>query len=162
MKHIFLLSVSVIFVLFTHAQPVKDADFQTVAGTWTGKLTYLDYSSNKEVAIDAKLATIRKKENHYELKFDYPNEPGYGGKDVYRIAESGTMINDMKVIERNTQADGSLKIVLEAKGKDGNEGKAATFNHVLLLSSKKFSITKMVRFDGEEKFFQRNQYVFTR
>lgn len=162
MKHIFLLSALVIFVLFAHAQSVKDADFQTVTGAWTGKLTYLDYSSNKEVAINAKLATSRKKENHYELKFDYPNEPGYGGKDVYRIGENGTKINDMKVIERSTQADGSLKIVLEAKGKDGNEGKAATFNHILLIANNKFSITKLVRFDGEEKFFQRNQYAFTR
>ena len=92
----------------------------------------------------------------------YVDEPSHNGKEECRIKAKGTMINESNVIERTAQPDGALKIMLEEKGKDGNDFKPATFHHVLLIDNNKFTMTKLVRFDGETTFFQRNQYSFNR
>lgn len=152
-----LLLVSVI-----HAQSISADDLRSLPGDWKGKLTYLDYSSNKEVSIQATLKAEMKKENSIRLHFDYPAEPGYGSKEQYTISDNGKMVNDMKVIERTTLSDGSLKIVLENRGKDGNDQKLAVFHHVFELGKNSFMLSKLVKFEGQEKFFQRNQYSFQR
>ncbi|MGB2703342.1 MAG: hypothetical protein WBC81_06735, partial [Chitinophagaceae bacterium] len=97
-----------------------------------------------------------------EVAIFFADEPNKSGKDKYRIRKSGTMINKRKLIERTVLPDGSLKIVLEEMGKDGNDSKTATFHHVLLIANKEFTMTKLVKFDGETTFFQRNQYSFSR
>lgn len=141
---------------------VSITDFQPATGTWKGQLTYLDYSSNKEVSIQATLNAEVKGDNRIKLNFDYPAEPGYGSKEQYEIRENGKMVNDMKVMERTTLSDGSLKIVLESRGKDGNDQKPAVFHHVFELGKNSFMLSKLVKFEGQEKFFQRNQYSFQR
>jgi hypothetical protein len=141
---------------------VRSKDFTPLAGKWTGTLTYLDYSSNKLESIKANLYTEIKNDSLFELNIYYTDEPSHNAKDEYRIREKGTIINDTKVIERTALPNGVLKIVLEEKGKDGNDSKPATFHHVMLISKNKFTLTKLVKFDGEATFFQRNQYTFSR
>ncbi|MBL7738865.1 MAG: hypothetical protein JNK14_06565 [Chitinophagaceae bacterium] len=162
MKHLFILVITAGIFCSAQSQSVTSKDFQTVAGSWTGELTYLDYTSNKKESIKTSLAIKKKSEDHFEMDFSYPGESGHGGKDHYRIKANGTMINDMKVIERSVQPDGSVKVVLEEKGKDGNDSRSATFHHLLVLGKNQFTITKLVKFDGEGDFFQRNQFVFNR
>lgn len=137
-------------------------DFQPAAGTWKCQLTYLDYTSGKQESIPANTKVEIKGKSRVKMAIYYTNEPSRNGKDLYRIRENGTMINDQRVIERTLLADGKLKIVLESKGPDGNDHKPATFHHELLIGKNTFTMTKRVRFDGEENFFQRNQYAFTR
>jgi hypothetical protein len=72
------------------------------------------------------------------------------------------MINDTKVIECSVLPGGALKIVLEEKGKDCNDRKPATFHHVMVISKNKFTLTRLVKFDDDSNFFQRNQYSFSR
>jgi uncharacterized membrane protein YphA (DoxX/SURF4 family) len=145
-----------------HAQTVTKKDFTVLEGKWKGTLTYLDYTSNKDETIKSNAIVEVKKGNVFTLGFYYTDEPKKGGKDRYRINAEGTMINNMKVIERTVQPDGGLKIVLESRGTDGNDHKAATFHHVLLIEPGKFSMSKLVRFDGEADFFRRNEYLFIR
>jgi len=141
---------------------ISIADLKPAAGKWKGQLTYLDYTSNKQESIPATASVEIKGENLLKLAIYYTIEPSRNGKDVYRIKENGTMINDQRVIERTLQADGTVKIVLESNGPDGNDHKPATFHHELVIGNTVFTMTKRVRFDGEDQFFQRNQYTFSR
>lgn len=141
---------------------VSSKDFTPLAGEWKGTLTYLDYTSNKSESIKANLYAELKNDSLFELNIYYTDEPSHNAKDKYRIRENGTMINDTKVIERSVQPNGVLKIVLQEKGDDGNDSKPATFHQVILISKNKFTLTKLVKFDGEAAFFQRNQYSFSR
>jgi uncharacterized membrane protein YphA (DoxX/SURF4 family) len=141
---------------------VSIEDFKPLAGKWTGKLSYLDYVSNTPETIKAGIEVEIKTGNMFAFSIYYTNEPNHNSTEKYTIGEKGSMINDRKVIERTVQADGAVKIVMEDRGIDGNDDKMATFHHILLISKDKFVITKMVRYDGEESFFQRNQYVFSR
>jgi uncharacterized membrane protein YphA (DoxX/SURF4 family) len=137
-------------------------DFKPLEGRWSGTLTYLDYSRNTNETIKTNVEVSIKNAALFEVGIFYSDEPNKNGKDKYRIRKKGAMVNKRMVIERSIQSDGSLKIVLEEKGKDGNDSKPATFHHVLLIAGNKFTMTKLVKFDGETNFFQRNQYSFSR
>ena len=162
MKKVIFMLTAFFLVASSKAQTISVDDIKPIEGNWVGTLTYLDYSSNKEATIQSSLIVKIKNDKKYEFDIRFPKEPGYGGKDKYHIKENGAMINDMKIIERVKQPDGALKIVMESKGKDGNDNKKATFHHIMLVGKTNFSITKMVKFEGEKEFFQRNQYVFNR
>ncbi len=141
---------------------ISSKDFIPLAGKWTGTLSYLDYTSNTTESIESNLFAEIKNDSLFELNIYYTDEPSHNAKDKYSIRGKGTMINNAKVIERSVLSNGILKIVLEEKGKDGNDSKPATIHQVMLISKNKFSLTKLVRFDGETTFFQRNQYSFSR
>jgi hypothetical protein len=143
-------------------QSVSISDFKPLEGRWSGTLTYLDYSSNTNETIKTNVEVSIKNATVFEMGIFYTDEPNKNEKDKYRIRKNGTMINKRKLIERTLLPDGTLKIVLQDKGTDGNDYKPATFHHVLLISKNKFTMTKLVKFDGEINFFQRNQYSFRR
>ncbi len=158
-----LFSITALFLsVMVLAQKVSSNDFKVLEGNWTGQLTYLDYTSNKQETIPSTLKASVTRSNKFELKFGYPGESGKGGADVYKISEDGSLVNNMKVLERTEQQDGTLKIVLEQKGPDGNDHRPATFHHILEIGKDKFVMTKMVKFDNEKNFFRRNQYEFSR
>jgi hypothetical protein len=162
MKQIFLL-LTVVFIFFTAiAQTVSSNDLQGITGNWTGQLSYLNYSDNKEVTIKATLAVVKKKKNVFIFNFDYPGEAGHGSKEKYQIRNKGRSLAHQRVIERTVLEDGSIKIILEEKGKDGNDQKSAIFHHVLVVGTNTFTISKRVRFENENDFFQRNKYIFSR
>lgn len=162
MKKTISAIAALLLVTVIHAQSISADDLRSLPGEWKGQLTYLDYSSNKEVSIKAVLKAEMKGDSRVKLNFDYPAEPGYGSKEQFEIRENGKMVNDMKVIERTELPDGSLKIVLENRGKDGNDQQPAVFHHVFELGKSRFVLSKLVKFEGQEKFFQRNQYSFNR
>lgn len=162
MKQVFFLIASFLMIAYASAQKVSTNDFKALQGNWSGKLTYLDYTSNAEESITTTLIASVTGSNMFELDFRFPGESGKGGADSYKISEDGKLINDMKVLDRSIEKDGILKIVLEQRGPDGNDNKWATFHHVLEIGKNKFRMTKMVKFDDEKNYFRRNQFVFTR
>lgn len=162
MKQLFVIAALIFLQSPVISQRVSINDFKNIEGSWSGQLTYLDYTSNKQESINANMKGHTKGNNQFELDFRYPGETGKGGSDVYSLQKNGRAINGMKVLERTESSDGSLKIVLEDKGKDGNDNKKATFNFILEMGNNKFVMTKMVKFDGEKEFFQRNQYILSR
>jgi hypothetical protein len=141
---------------------LEPAELSLLQGTWTGNLTYLDYTSKKEVTIKAVIYGWRKnnKSRVWHVKYEYPNEPGYTSSDTYKVSSNGAMLGGLKLLEKTKLADGTLKLVLEEKGKDDN--RPATMRHTILLSANKLVITKMVRMEGETDFFRRNEYSMTR
>ncbi len=141
---------------------VNIKDFVLLEGKWKGQLVYRDYSSNKDQTIPCNISVDFPGENKFTLNLYYTEEPDHNAAEIYEIKANGTLINDRKVIERIELPDGSLRVVTEDKGMDGNDPKPAIFHHEIIISKIKLIITKLVRYEGEEKFFQRNQYVFTR
>ncbi|HNR17668.1 MAG TPA: hypothetical protein PKG90_13450 [Chitinophagaceae bacterium] len=161
MKQIVLILSLTCLASAAKSQTVSSEDFKPIEGEWKGKLTYLDYTSNKQDTIDAWL-TAKLRGKAVDFSIGYPGESGKGGKDRYEIKDNGTKINGMKIIDRTTTGDGMLKLVLEEKGKDGNDHKPATFHYELIIGETTFIMTKLVKFEGSDQFFQRNQYRFNR
>lgn len=160
---IFCLVMAVFSGRAQNQQPaLEPAELNLLQGTWTGNLTYLDYTSKKEVSIKAVIYGWRKnsKSRVWHVKYEYPNEPGYTSRDTYRVSSDGGMVSGRKLVEKTKLDDGTLKLVLEEKGKDDNQ--PATLRYIILLSATKLVITKMVRFEGAADFFRRNEYSMSR
>jgi hypothetical protein len=162
MKTIFF-SILVLVSLITNAQQTINLnDFKLLEGNWKGSLTYLDYRSGTSETIKSNAAIAIKGRDVIELSLYYTDEPDHNNAELYQIKEKGTMLNNMKVVERIKQADGALKIIFESKGPDENDYKPAIFNHIYVIAKNNFTINKMVRFEGEDNFFERKQYSFSR
>ncbi|MFM9911289.1 MAG: DoxX family protein [Chitinophagaceae bacterium] len=160
---ILLMSTS----LIAQTPPIIQAnELINLQGNWIGTLTYLDYGSGKETVIACNIfghpKKTSKKNNTWVLDFSYPKEKGQEHVDEYRINKDGKTINKLKLLEKSLLPDGTLKIVLEEKGKDGNDQKPATFQRILLIGAQKLSIIKMVRFDDSKEFFKRHEFSFSR
>ena len=162
MKKIILFLTCAFGSYVSQSQTVTSSDLTALKGEWKGQLSYLDYSSSKQETIKASLTVKELSDGKVELNFNYPNEPSYKSKEVYSIRQNGTYISDMKVIERSALADGGFRIVLEEKGKDGNQNLPATFHHIIELKGNSISLAKQVKFDGGGEFFERNRYTLSR
>ena len=144
------------------AQSLKTDDLQPAAGTWKGSLTYLDYSSEKKETIKAGVVLRINDTSEYSIGFFYSDEPDHNQTVKYIIKENGSLVNDKKVIEKTRLLDGSLRIVLESRGSDGNDRMQATLRDVLVVGPDSFTISKWVLFDDADEYFERNKYVFSR
>ncbi len=141
---------------------ISQKDFLPITGKWTGTLTYLDYTSNKTERIPANALIELAGADSYDQYLYYSAEPDKNKKFRYTISTDGRMLNDMTVVEKMMLEDGKLQLILESSGADGNDNKPARFRHILIIGEKTFSITKMVKFEGEKDYFQRNRYEFGR
>ncbi len=128
---------------------------------WIGTLTYLDYSSNKRTSIKSNLKVSGLASNYRGWKFDYiyPEEPKANSSAFVRLSNDGAMVNGQKVVEFSKEKDYS-RLVTESEGPDN--GKKAIFRFTYLFSPKSFSITKEVKAEGSDEFFERNTYNWTR
>jgi hypothetical protein len=136
-------------------------DFKPLEGWWSGQLSYMDYSSSKTTRIKAAAEVKLLDKNHFELTTLYPDEPSHNGTEVYTIGEDGNTLNDLTLQAKEKSGRGS-SISFFSTGTDGNDGHPATIKYIWFISRKKFSITKLVKKDSEQEFFQRNKYEFTR
>lgn len=146
---------------------LQTGDLLLLRGTWKGTLSYKDYSSNTYESIPVIIYGWCKDENEqncrtWTLKFEYPDEPKANHESDYTIGNNGHNFNGALIIKKEKLKDGTLRFITEQKGKDGNEQKPCTIQCVYQLSYSTFSITKLVKFDGEKDFFQRNAYKVTR
>lgn len=145
---------------------IQPEELKNFEGSWKGSLTYKDYSTGKETSIAATVVChLAKPENEsrtWVMNFDYPGEKGHDHSEEYRINKEGTGISNKLLVEKTLLPDGSLKIILEEKGKDGNDQKPAIFHHIIKLSASTLTITKMVRFEGDQVFIKRNEYQFSK
>lgn len=158
-----IISIALLCSLFLSAQDkISIADFKAIEGKWKGTLTYLDYSSNKPVTIPANTMIEIVSDSSFDQYVYYTEEPDKSKKSRYTISANGDMLDEKKLLQKTILPDGSIKLLLESKGPDGNDQKPATFQHVMILSATLFKITKLVKFDGEENFFQRHEYAFSR
>lgn len=138
-------------------------DFNEAVGQWQGSLTYLDYTSGQPYTMPAELE-IRQLpgKNQFLLADHYPGEPQADGADTLAIADRGRGLNAARVVSRKKRADGSLELVTESEGVDGNDNRPATFRLTYVLGPAVFSRTKEVRFTGEAVWIKRHEYAYSR
>lgn len=145
-----------------HAQSVRLTDIKPAEGKWKGTLTYLDYTSSKTETINANAEVLVTGSKAFSIEFYYTDEPSHNNRQPFLVNDDGTQVNEEKVMEKTRLLNGSLRIVLESRGTDGNDNKKAVLREVMIISPHDFSIAKWVRFEGETEFFERNKYVFSR
>jgi hypothetical protein len=166
MKSLFTILTVVAFFSSGIAQvPVQTLifDFELASGSWTGSLTYLDYSTGKPFTMPADLEMKRiSGSNAFLVSNIYPNEKSANGKDTLRITDDGVFINKAKVSTRRVWPDGTIDIVTEETGKDGNDGKMALFRHTYTIGKTTFSKRKEVQFEGTTTWILRHEYSYKR
>lgn len=110
----FLLFLSIVFSLSGQTGIAMTDDFDVLAGgRWTGKLTYLDYSSNETTTIRTtlKVEPVKPGKPVWRFYHVYPDEPQANHTNKVRIASNGRRINNETVISRVRIADGSIELV---------------------------------------------------
>lgn len=154
-----------LLILFTSAFiiTVSIKDFKPAFGKWKGTITYLDYTSGKPFTMPCNITVSKDKKNSNQLilAFEYPEEPKANGNDTLKISADGSMIDNEKVISKESK-NGILQIITERNGVDGNDSKKALIRHLYTISKEIFIIRKEVKFDGEDKFIMRNEYKMSR
>lgn len=160
---VLLLATSSVGSAFLESPKVRTKDFQQLTGAqWKGTLTYLDYRANKKVSIPSNLTVTGSNENKLSWVFDYqyPDEPKANSRDTVTMSKDGKIIDGETVVERVKLAEDTVRLVTEKSGKDND--KTATFRFTYLISRKRFSIKKEVRYEGANEFFERNEYSWER
>jgi hypothetical protein len=154
----------------TPAAVARPADLDPLLGPgWTGTLTYLDYSSGKPTSIASTFelspATPSADGGRaWPTRIAYPQEPNANSTGTLTLNAGGTALGEpdqpATIIERTPQPDGSLRLVTQQRGEDNRQ--PATIRKVYSIAPKAFSITKFVRFDNQNEFFERHTYRWTR
>ena len=141
---------------------VHPADFVSAEGYWKGTLTYLDYSSGKPYSMPASITLSTNKTGEIYFSFVYPDEPKANSKDTLKITKNGLEFDGATVTSKMRKEDGSLIIITDRDGFDGNDNKKAVIRHVYTIGNTIFNNRKEVKFEGTDKWILRNEYAFTR
>lgn len=163
-KLLIVLLLLPVFAFTQTIKPVTAKEFKPAFGKWKGSLTYLDYSSGKPFTMAANVTISKDKNNSKQLilALEYPEEPKANGNDTLVISDDGLQINGAAIISKTKSSDGSLVIITDKDGLDGNDNRSATLRHIYTIGKKIFSNRKEVRFKGEEKFILRNEFKMSR
>lgn len=140
--------------------PVKD--FEPAFGEWSGSLTYIDYRSNKPYTMPTNCNIKANGSQQLIIQIKYPNEPQANGYDTMTISTNGQYIGTANVVAKKQLPDGTLQIITEEKGMDGNDNKPAILKHIFTIGKSVYSNVKEVKFDGTSVWLKRNAYSFKR
>lgn len=161
MKSILIILI-LFFPLCNYSQPqITSEDLKTIVGNWEGKITYLDYQTNKPFTMSANLNVVNgKNENSLVLNNIYPNEPKANNSDKIKVTKNGTLLNGHLIIKREKLENGQIKIQTEHSGKDDN--KKALIRYTYLISKDHFLIRKEVQFDEFDNWIKRSEFIYKR
>ncbi|MBN8684338.1 MAG: hypothetical protein J0L99_16945 [Chitinophagales bacterium] len=140
---------------------VAAKDFNALIGSWQGSLTYLDYSSGKPYTMPANVAVKRiGKTNSFIFSNSYPDEMSANSADTLHLSADGQFIGTARVKSRTKLANGTLEIVTEEAGLDGNDDQPATLRLIYSISPSTFVMRKEVQFTGTTNWIKRHEYVY--
>jgi hypothetical protein len=140
---------------------ISPEDLKGMEGSWSGTLTYVDYSSNKPTKIRSDLKVTRTpKTGEWIFEYLYPLEPKANSRTAISLSSDGRYFDEEEVIDRKTQPDGSISLITTKRGKDN--GRNATFRRIFSVAPDSLSIRKEVNIDGTDTYFERNTYWWTR
>ena len=162
MKITTIVLLVIMFLGNTADEPaIKPEELMSLtAKHWKGTLSYLDYSSNKEVNIPVNLNVIQSEtelDNWYFI-YEYPDEPHANGTDTITVNDKGRKLNNETVSENHYTNDTVFTFTTMRSGEDND--KKAELKHVYILDGSTFIIRKEVKYEGENEFFVRNEYKF--
>jgi hypothetical protein len=168
----YTLSIIILFLFFSPysvtAQNGKVAivtsdDLAFLVGNWSGSLTYLDYNSGQPYTMPAELVVVEgKTPRQLLLSYLYPDEPKANSKSKISISKDGATLNKKAVQSRKVLGNNGVEIIVEYRGKDGNEGKSASIRNIYLVRESRFSIRKEVKYEATDEWILRNEYSFQR
>lgn len=163
MRVIFLFLSFVFVQQICSQQPKKmnSSDFSQSLGAWAGSLTYVDYTTGKPFSMPANVTLVSSGDAIVFIMV-YPKEPKANGNDTLQITANGSVFDGATVVSKKTLSDGTVEIITEKKGTDGNDQRKALLRHTYLFGKNKLSNRKEVKFDGEDKWMLRNEYLFGR
>ena len=138
---------------------VQPGDLALLEGSWTGSLTYRDYSPPYEdVSIPATLEADQLEEG-IRLELKYPDAPSAYDRSMLIASDEGRTLNSETVMSRTETGD-EVTIVTASECED--DGRPAKCEVTYTLSPKVFEMKKMVALDSGEAPFRRNAYAFVR
>ena len=138
-------------------------DFNSIVGSWTGTLSYLDYTSGKSYTMPADIEIKRLgSTSSFILSNIYPKEQSANSVDTIQIFIDEQFIDKEIIKTRKVISNGDIEIVTEEKGTDGNDNKPATFRHTYILGSTHFIKRKEIQFEGETIWIKRHEYSYSR
>ena len=158
-----LIATQIFSLFFATEARIKRDDLQILTGAqWSGALTYLDYQSRKMISIPVNLSVKPNADDDssWVFAYTYPDEPKANSEEIVRLSKDGRSLDGEVVLERTHLRDHTIRIVTEKKGQDDNRGASMRYTYLLNVSS--FSITKEVRYEGDDKYFERNSYRWKR
>lgn len=153
----------ILMLSFANQARVKAIDIKTMEGSWSGTLTYLDYSSNKSVTIPSNITIVQsaKDENTFIVSTYYSDEPKANNIDSMGITAGGKQLAGYHVLS-NTLKQQTRTIVASTKGIDGNDDKPATVKKTYIIQPNILTIKKEVQFEGTKNWITRHTYHFTK
>ena len=138
---------------------VQPGDLALLEGSWTGSLTYRDYSPpHEDVAIPATLEADEL-DDGIRLELKYPDEPSAYDRSMLIASDEGRTLNSETVMSRTKTGD-EVTIVTASDCED--DGRPAQCEVTYTLSPRVFEMKKMVALDSGEAPFRRNAYAFER
>lgn len=162
----FTILITLLYGPFIYAQEITKIsakDFKVLEGSWQGSLTYLDYSSGKPYTMPADAAIKRLgKTNQFIFSNIYPNETSANSIDTVTISIDRQFIGTQLVKSKKRFRNGTVEIISEELGTDGNNNKAATFRNTYTISKTFFKKRKDVQFIGEANWINRHEYSYKR
>lgn len=165
-KNLLITAILLCITTITTAQTDASTlikDFKKISGSWYGTLTYLDYTSGEPFTMLADLKIERiSKSNKFYFFSSYPNEPNANGGDTIIISEDGKYINNELIKSRTVLSDGTIEIITEETGTDGNDDQPAVFRHTYTFSKSTYSKRKDVQFVGTDVWVKRHEYSYSK
>jgi hypothetical protein len=151
-------------IVMVNVASVSVKDFKPAFGNWKGTITYKDYTSWKPFTMPANLIVAPGATNKYQLIlfYEYPNEPKANADDTISFSVDGQQLNNETLVSKTRKEKGTLEIITEKAGVDGNENKKALIRHIYSINKKRFIIRKEVKFDGTGEYIMRNEYSMSR
>ncbi|MBT8069107.1 MAG: hypothetical protein KJO80_01625 [Gammaproteobacteria bacterium] len=140
---------------------VAPADFAILAGAgWSGSLSYRDYSSDKEQKIPVEVQFDEPGSRKVVYRIKYPGESQYNARESLKWSRDGRKLNGKMIVSREQAPPGTTVLVTQFDGEDDN--RPAEIRMIYSLNRNALSISKFVRFEGQEDFMRRNAYELAR
>lgn len=156
-----LLALTILFPSVLHSQPfLRAIDMEPLEGTWAGELTYVDYSTGKDIAIPATLKITYVGSAGWAFVYSYPDEPGSIDRDTLILAPDGTELGHMSVVADEHASSDTTRIVLEEEGRD--DDLPARIRRTWIVTPHSLLLLKEVCSRGERAFRKRHAYRFSR
>jgi hypothetical protein len=165
MKKVIFFSVVLFSVLISNnslAQTtISSADFKPLIGSWSGTLTYINYSDGTPFSMPVELRIVQIEEtNKFTFYFSFPDEPQANSEETVSISKGGTMLNGEPVKSKRLLEDGNLEIVTQSMGTDDEQ--PATIRQTYVIGANVFVTRKDVLFEDQEEWLNRNEFNFKR
>ena len=112
MKYILFATTFLFLTISANAQSVQVKDLSNSVGSWEGKLTYLDYASDKPFTMLANIKiSLTADKKGFIMGYEYPKEPHANSKDTTFIV--GNYFGKDKIVEFKKESSGDYKMITE-------------------------------------------------